>query len=144
VQLYGPASAEVPNPGSSLATLSGSTDPATAGVYTFTASDVPLTPDAQYFIVLTSATQTASGLYAWGLENPSSNISSGNDWTEGAVTFQSSDGSSWSGTYSNDPQFALTATAVPEPDTIVLMGLPALLHFAWRRWRANAQPHSAG
>jgi hypothetical protein len=139
VQLYGLPSNGNPDPGSSLATLSGLSNPTSAGLYAYDASGVTLSPDTQYFIVVTSSTPVSSGFYEWGQENPSSNVSAGNGWTEGAVTFGSSDGSSWNESYSNDPQFALTATAVPEPDTLGLMGLSGLLFFAWRRWQAKTQ-----
>ncbi len=44
-------------PGSSLGTLDGSLNPTTAGIYTFTtASNLMLSPDTQYFIVLTAGT----------------------------------------------------------------------------------------
>jgi hypothetical protein len=144
VQLYGLPADGLPNPGNSLATLSGPTDPTSADVYTFDASGITLAPDAQYFIVLTAATPVSTGLYAWGVENPSSNISSGNDWTEGGVMFESSDGSSWNETYINDPQFALTASAVPEPDALGLLGLSGLLLFVWRYRRAKAQTSIVG
>jgi len=128
-----------PTPGSSLGTLSGSsTDPVTAGIYTYTASGLTLSSSSIYFIVLTAGTPVASGAYAWSVQNPAPITSSGG-WNATVSVYTSVDGLAWSGPYSDDPQFALTATAVPEPDTLYLLGLPGLLFVAWRRWRAKAQ-----
>jgi hypothetical protein len=53
-------------PGSSLGTLSGSTDPATGGIYTYTApSNLTLSSTTLYFIVLTAGTAVANGAYTW-------------------------------------------------------------------------------
>jgi hypothetical protein len=123
-------------PGSSLGTLTGSTDPATADVYTYTASGLSLSPSTYYFIVVTAVTSVANGAYAWSFDN-SSPVTSGG-WGGTVFLLSSSDGSSWNANF-EDPQFSLTATAVPESDTLVLMGLPGLLFLAWRRWRASAQ-----
>jgi hypothetical protein len=141
VEIYEQSSTDLPNPGSSLATLEGATSPESAGVYTytFTGSGITLTPDTEYFIVATAATASASGSFTWALENPPLNYSIGSDWTEGGVTLGSSDGLSWSEISGNDPQIALTATAVPEPETLYLLSLPGVLFFAWRRWRASIQ-----
>jgi len=127
-------------PGSSITTLTGSTDPATAGLYTYTASGLALPSFHSYFIVLTAGTPIASGSYAWSYENASPATTSGG-WNGGGYS-QASDGINWNAGFGNPPdqlQFDVTATAVPEPDTLVLMGLPGALFFAWRRWRASAQ-----
>ena len=58
-------------PGSSIATLTGSSDPVTAGLYTYTASGLTLPSSHMYFIVLTAGTPIASGSYAWSYENAS-------------------------------------------------------------------------
>ena len=60
-------------PGSSLGTLDGSLNPTTAGIYTFTtASNLMLSPNTIYFIVLTAGTTVANGAYEWNYENTSS------------------------------------------------------------------------
>jgi hypothetical protein len=144
VQLYNMTKMGSPlpiEPGSSLASLSGPNDPTSAGTYTFTASGTTLTPDTLYAIVVTATTPVANGSFAWGQENPSSNTSI-DGWTEDGSTFESSDGSSWSENTINDPQFALTATAVPEPNTLDLLTLGGLF-FAWRRWQTKVQPSIA-
>jgi hypothetical protein len=124
-------------PGNSIGTLSGSSDPSTGGLYTYTADSLDLAPSTDYFIVVTAGTAASAGAYAWSLENTSSATSSGG-WG-GGILFSSSDGSSWNYTSGTVPQFDLTATAIPEPDTLILMGLPGVLFFVWRRWQTKAQ-----
>jgi len=140
VQLYtsgGGVGAIVPE--NSFATLTGSSDPATAGLYTYTVSGLTLPPSQIYFVVVTAGTPIASGAYAWSYENTSPATSSGG-WGGGGY-LQASDGIHWNflGASVGQLQFDVTATAVPEPDTLVLMGLPGVLFFAWLRWRASAQ-----
>jgi len=122
-----------PIPGDSLGTLSGSsTDPVNGGIYTYTAAGLTLSSSSDYFIVLTAGTPLASGAYAWSLGSPSPISSSGN-WNATIAVYTSSDGLAWSGPSLGEPQFALTATAVPEPETLYLLGLPVLLFFTRRR-----------
>ena len=113
-------------------------DPMAGGLYTYTASGLTLSPETDYFIVLTAGTRLASGAYAWSFENTSTGSSSGG-WGTDLPTLQSSDGLTWGSRPFDYPQFALSATAVPEPETLYLLGLPGLLFIAWRRWRASAQ-----
>ena len=123
----------------SLGTLTGSSmDPITTGLYTYTASGLTLAPSQAYFIVATAGTPLASGAFAWSVENTSYPSSSGG-WGTTVLAFTSSDGLTWNSPVADDLQFSLTATDVPEPDTVVLLGLPGVLFFAWRRWRASAQ-----
>ena len=124
-------------PGSSVGTLSGSTDPVTGGIFTYTASDLTLSASSIYFIVLTAGTAVSSGAYAWSVENTSyASVSGG--WDAYELVMSSSDGLVWKGTSPDCLQYSLTATAVPEPDPLYLLGLPALLFFAWRRSRSTA------
>jgi len=125
-------------PASRLATLTAASgDPVTSGIFTYTASDVTLSPLTDYFIVVTAGNPVASGAYAWSFENTAPAASSGG-WQGDDGFWDSSDGSHWH--FANgEPQFALTATTIPEPETLYLMGLPGALFFAWRRWRASAQ-----
>ncbi len=123
VMLYSVVGDTAPFPGSSLDTLSGSTDPGTGGLYTYTASGLTLSPSTDYYIVLTAETAVASGAYAWSFGNSPPSLMGG--WAAGGYLATSSDGSSWNFT-SGDPQYALTATAVPEPDTLGLLGLSEL------------------
>jgi hypothetical protein len=125
-------------PGISLASLSGTTDPPSAGTYTYIASDVTLAPNTDYAVVVTAETSIATGSFSWGLEGPSSNTSS-DGWTEGGVTFEASDGSSWTEISGDDPQLAVMATAVPEPGTLGLLVFGGLI-LAWHCWQAKEAP----
>jgi hypothetical protein len=127
-----------PAPGSSLGTLTGSSDPVTAGLYNYAASGLMLSPSSDYFIVLTAGTSVANGAFAWSTEDIAAPVYNGG-WPIGDYRVTSSDGLTWHSIAGGVPQFELTATAVPEPDTFVLMGLPGLLFFVWRGWRARAQ-----
>jgi hypothetical protein len=139
VNLYSSVSGFAVLPGSSLGTLSGSSDPETSGLYTYTASDLTLSPNTYYFIVLTAGTTVASGAYAWSYANSPASSSGG--WGGDGSLLNSSDGGSlWNASFVA-PQFALTATAVPEPGTLSLLGLSGLLFLIWHRWQAKA--HSA-
>ena len=129
-------------PGSSLGILSGSSDPVTSGLYTYTASGLTLSPSTDYYVVLASGTLVSTGFYAWSYNN-SPPVTSGG-WGGSVFLLNSSDGSSlsWNAAY-EDPQFSLTATAVPEPGTLSLLALAGLLSYAWPRWRAQAKRRTA-
>jgi hypothetical protein len=124
-------------PGNSLGILSGSLNPSSAGIYTYaSASSLILSPSTDYFIVLTSGTATVGGAYNWSLADANSYDPSVGWAITGGVSsgvYRSiNNGSSWnslSGTY---PQFAISATPIPEPGALNLLGLggAALL---WRR-----------
>ena len=89
-------------PGSSLAMLNGSTEPATGGIYTYTsAPNLMLSPTTFYFIVVTAGTPVASGAYEWsntGTFPPSYNATGGWEAPVGFThqdNYQSSNGISW-------------------------------------------------
>jgi hypothetical protein len=110
-------------PGNSLGTLNGSTDPSTGGIYTYTASGLTLSPSTRYFIVLTAGTAVANGAYDWSVMNTSS-YNPDDSWA-GSVTLGSNNGSSWT-TLPTYPQFdfsqyAINATAIPEPSAVSLL-----------------------
>jgi PEP-CTERM motif len=135
VMLYSDSSS---TPGSSVATLNGSSDPATGGVFDYSPiSSLMLSSGTFYFIVLTAGTTVANGAYGWSLVN-GGNTSGG--WVAWPVdtppyNYQSSNGSSWD-RISEVPffQFAITATPVPEPGTLSLSVLGGLL-ITWRHWK---------
>jgi hypothetical protein len=126
-------------PGSSLGTLTDSIDPATGGTYTYdSASSLILSPGTDYFIVITAGTTVANGAYEWSL----SGINSYNPTGGWAVTapdadvWKSNGGSSWNSLSGTNPQFAINATAAPEPGVIGLFALGGLL-VAFQRRKAT-------
>ncbi len=130
VMLYSATGIAGVNPGSSLGTLTGSLSPISAGTYTYTpAADLFLSPSTRYFIVLNAGTIVANGAYEWNYTSTFSYNPSGG-WFGVAVTIASSDGSSWfrlglSPNYDYS-EIAITATPVPEPGVLSLLGLVTL------------------
>jgi hypothetical protein len=86
--------------------------------------------------VLTAGTAVANGAYDWSYVGASSYNPSGG-WGGFGGVLTSSDGSSWLGGYSVNPQYAVNATAIPEPGVLGLLGLGALV-FLWHRRKVNA------
>ncbi len=113
-------------PGTSLGTLSGSSNPSTAGIFTYT---VPsnLSRIISYFIVITAATPVASGAYEWSFSDMSSyNAADGWGIPSSTPFLVRGSGGRWnpvSGTYF---QFAINATPVPEPGLVALFVLGGL------------------
>jgi hypothetical protein len=136
VMLYTDNGVAGPHPGSSLATLSGSTNPSTAGIYAYTPdSSLILSPNTIYFMVLTAGTAVANGAYEWSYTGTYSYNPSGN-WAAGQVLV-SSGGNSWNlpGAYPNDyPEYAITAEPIPEPGVLSLFALSSL-GLLWHRRR---------
>jgi hypothetical protein len=130
-QVFG---APLPGPGGSLVTLNGSLNPITAAAYIYTApTHLTLSPNTQYFIVISGGTAVADGAYGWSVAGASSyNPSDG--WSSLGGVWTSSDGSisSWIST-SNFPQFAINATAVPEPSVSGLLGMCILVLCWWMK-----------
>ena len=105
-------------PGSSLGNLVGST-PEMDGVYTFAASSLSLSPATGYYVVLTAGTSLANGSFQWSV-GQTSGFSTIDGWFLDGGYLQSSNGSSWLFYRPNPFQFAVNATAVPEPSTLAL------------------------
>jgi hypothetical protein len=128
------------NPGTIVGTLNGSSDPETAGIYTYIpASSLTLLPRINYFIVLTAGTTVSTGAYEWSFCN-SFSFNPVGGWHEASgpagAEFQSSNGSSWdTGSASvHGWQFAINATAIPEPSPVSLLFLgTGILFYARRR-----------
>jgi hypothetical protein len=111
-------------PGSSLGTLSGSTDPEISDIYTYApTANLTLSPSTLYFIVLTAGTAVANGAYDWSLAGANSYNPSGGWVGDGGHVYTSSDGSSWTGSPATYPQFAINATPIPEPSPSLLIFL---------------------
>jgi hypothetical protein len=126
------------SPGSLLTTLNGSSDPETAGIYTYTpASSLTLLP-AVYYIVLTAGTTVATGAYEWS-STPSTAYNPVDGWFEAigpaGNQSQSSDGSSWDSgaATAHDWRLAINATAIPEPSPVSLLFLGIGILFYVRR-----------
>ncbi len=123
-------------PGSSLGTLTGSTDPATAGTYTYTApSSLSLSPQTQYYIVVTAGTSVGNGAYEWSYAG-ANNYNPSGAWSSSGAIWTSSNGSSWATPTGGYLQFALDATPVPEPGVLGLFALGGLL-VGFLRWKAG-------
>jgi hypothetical protein len=137
--IYALPSHPVPAPyrGSSVGTLDGSLNPATSGIYTYTnESSLTLLPGTQYFVVLAAGTSIANGAYEWSITNTNTYNSSGS-WSIEDYTWTSSDGSSWNSIGFSFPQFAINATAIPEPSSEILLGLGGVF-FGLVRWKAKS------
>jgi hypothetical protein len=123
-------------PGNSLASLNGSANPSAAGIYTYApASSLMLSPNTDYFIVLTAGTAVDNGAYNWRERAyPPSGI---DNWRAGNGVLHSSNGTSaWSATpYLGIAQFSITATAIPEPSwaRLLLFGSGVLFYVRKRR-----------
>ena len=118
------------NPGSSLGSLSGSTDPSSAGVFTYTASGLELSAATEYWIVVAATTSLSSGAYHW-CSAPTAGFDSTDDWGLFAGKLSSNDGLGWD-VSRNIFQFAVYATVVPEPPPFVLTGLGLAALTFWR------------
>lgn len=126
----------VGSPGNSLATLTGSDDPSTAGIYTYTpTSNLTLSSYGRYYIVLTAGTATALGAYDWNYVSANSYNPSGG-WFSTGYILTSSDGTLWpfSG-ITGYPQYSINATAIPEPAPtwLLFLGSGVLFYVRQRR-----------
>ncbi len=124
VMLYGSGSV----PGSYLATLNGP-DPSAGGVFTYAASSLTLAPATYYYVVVTSGTSVSTGAYKWNITNVGPTVSDG--WRPGGF-FGSSDGTSWIPSRPNPFQFAVEATAIPEPSISAMIALGLAVLSFWR------------
>jgi len=136
--VYGrnPSNSAADLPGSSIGGLSGSVNPITTDIFTYTsASNVTLSAGTYYFVVLTAASTIANGAYNWSLSSSNFYNPSGH-WSiiGGASTdfLSSNNGSSWNSIPFAFPQLAISATAIPEPGVLSLLGLGGLA-LLWKR-----------
>ncbi len=121
-------------PGNSIGTLDGSLNPVDAGTYNYTPdSNIVLSPNTDYYVVLTAETPIAEGAYEWSLAGANSyNPSDGWSGSVGRV-YTSSNGLSWIPISAAYPQFAITATAIPEPSSAFLLLLGSGVLFYVRK-----------
>ena len=122
------SSGDLPGNGTSLGIFDGSPNPDISGIYTYTpVANITLLPRTVYVIVLTAETSVADGAYEWsvGTSIPSSDY----DWVAAGGVFRSNNGSPPT-PYSNDGQYAINATAVPEPSALSLLSI-CILFLCW-------------
>jgi hypothetical protein len=112
-------------PGTSIGSLSGG-NPTLAGTYTFSSSGINVASSTRYFIVMTSGNSQTSGSYQFGVADSTTYDSSGG-WFLTSGYYNSANGSSWLFTRPFPIQFAVNATAIPEPATysLIAIGLAA-------------------
>lgn len=104
----------------SIAHLSGS-DPTTNGIYTYSAANVVLQPSRVYWFAIKGDTPTAVGEFHLNYSPIVGFIPGVEGWNGGGAYQTSMDGQEWSrlnnvGTL----QFAVYATAIPEPSSVAL------------------------
>jgi hypothetical protein len=138
ITLYSAIHAGEYYPGNSLAALNGNADPAN-GIFSYVpALSVTLSASTAYFLVLTAASTTNNGAFYWlqaaGFPFPIGNwqVSIG---VARPDTYVSSDGLNWTERLLL-PQFAITATPIPEPGSLSLFVLGGL-GFLWQRRKAK-------
>jgi hypothetical protein len=128
-------------PGGEIGTINNSLSPTTGGIYTFTAiSNLTLAPNGKYFIVLTSGTGVGDGAYELSYTAATNDILR-NGWVGYGGVWTSTNGAlhlpPFGLTYDNLAQFALNATAIPEPGVLGLLSLGGFA-FLWHRRKANS------
>ena len=126
VDLYSDGGLE---PGSLLATLTTSTTSTTAAPVVFTGTAGTLLADTTYWVVLRAVT----GAFEWSWA--STNLGAGAGFSTTTATTDDA-GSTWFTATSYPYQMSVSATAVPEPGSIVLAALGAACAFpVFRRVR---------
>jgi PEP-CTERM motif len=107
-----------------IGALTGSSNPAVAGIYTYMpTNNLMLLPYSYYSILLTAETAVANGAYELSMTSTRLDYPN-NGWL--------GDGFGDFSIAIEFPQYAITATAVPEPGTFGLFALGGLC-FLWHR-----------
>jgi hypothetical protein len=122
ISIFSASSSPLQLPQNNLGNLLGPA-PLTSGVYSYSASSLNLSPSTVYYVVATAASQVALGTYNWSATHDPALQNGG--WSVGSYGV-SLDGQSWTPTRVNALQFAINATAIPEPSSLALLGLGGL------------------
>lgn len=122
VQLF---SSNTSQPGALLETLSGSSNPASAGDYTYTSSGTTLNASTTYWVVASSLGDYSDAYYLNSTTSNQSITTGGASWSIGNdLSMESVNGSTWSDTGFGALQLSVTATSnVPDTaSTLTLLG----------------------
>jgi glycerol uptake facilitator-like aquaporin len=137
VMLYSATGVAGIYPGNSLGTLTGSLNPTPASTYTYApAPSLSLSPSTEYFIVLTAGTAIAEGAYNWNYVGTYNYTQNGSWNTDADIFYSNNGGSTWNALASSgfgDAQFAITATAIPEPGVMWLLGICISILYRWTK-----------
>jgi hypothetical protein len=119
--------------GTTIGSLEGSLSPVSGGIYSYTpSSTITLTPGNLYAVILTAGTSISAG--AFNMNNADAIDAESTGWVgsdfAGVTIWTSSNGSLWGGNASDAPQYAVYATAVPEPSAwaVFLFGGGVLMY----------------
>ena len=118
-------------PGNLLLTLSGSSNPASAGLYTYIPlTTVTLNPATSYWIA--AGVSSGNGIYGW---NSTSTSAANGLGSVGGFSVSFDGGATWNGSDPSAHQmFSVSGFSVPEPRSYALTAGAVLLGFAaWRR-----------
>jgi PEP-CTERM motif len=120
-------------PGNSLELLAR-TEPSGTGIFTFQSSGLVLHPNSGYFVVATATTPLSSGSFQWDITSWVDQTPVF-DFGAGGLLYHSSDGNTWTYSRPNNFMFAVNATVIPEPSTLVLavLGLAAIGFWRFRQ-----------
>lgn len=124
-------------PGINIGNLVGP-DPASGGVFNYTTSGILLSPSTDYFVAVTSDTPLETGAYNWSLPR-SVAFESIDDWSLGPYIAEGTE-TAWELeriTPGGGLQFAVYATAIPEPATLALLTCGGLFFAAHLRRSAK-------
>lgn len=123
-------------PGAQMGVLSGPV-PTTNGVFSYSAANISLAPVTTYWVAVTADNPDRIGT-RWS-DTTSTNYASIGGWqlaTDNGMV--SLDGINWSARAGTSPsQFAITATAIPEPSVVALFFLGG----GWLAWAFRGRKH---